>query len=134
MRAYKYMTSTGGVRFLKNWSLRVTPPADFNDPFELRPSVERVLTEEHVDARFQVDAPQMLVEELTKLLTSVFGAVLTQQDISDMVTCMLGQPDVSTQIRFLKNIERKIPGFASADFIELQKQIKLQLPVLLLSA
>lgn len=134
MSAYKYMTGEGGIRFLCSWSLRITPPADFNDPFELRPQVKRVFTEEYVDVQFQDAAPRMAITEMTEQLTPALGAILTQQEITDMVTCMLTPPDANTQARVLKNLERKIPGFSRVSFAQLQKQLKSQWPTLMQQA
>lgn len=134
MSAYKYMTGEGGIRFLCSWRLRITPPADFNDPFELRPPVGRVFTEEYVDAQFQDAAPQMAIADLTEQLTRNLGPMLTQQEITDMVTCMITPPDANTQTRVLMNLERKIPGFSRANFIQLQEQLKSQWPALLQQA
>ena len=36
---FKYVRSAAALRYLKNWSLRITPPDQFNDPFEFRPAV-----------------------------------------------------------------------------------------------
>lgn len=134
MSAYKYMTDEGGLRFLRSWCLRITPPADFNDPFELRPPVGRLFTEEYVDIQFQEAAPQMAITDMTEQLTPTLGAVLTQQEIADMVTCMVTPPDARTQARVLKNLVRKIPGFSRANFVQLQKQLQSQWPVLMQQA
>lgn len=123
MSVYKYMTDEGGLRFLRNWYLRITPPADFNDPFELRPPVEQLFTEEHVDVLFQEAALQMSIPDITEQLTPALGGVLTQQEITDMVTCMVIPPDTETQGRVLKNLARKIPTFSRTNFVQLQSQV-----------
>jgi len=134
MSAYKYMTSEGCTRFLRSWNLRITPPADFNDPFELRPPVERVFTEDYVDEQFREAAPQMAITDLTEQLTPTLGAVLTKQEITDMVTCMVTPPDATTQARVLQNLERKIPRFSRANFVQIQKQLQAQWPSLMQQA
>ena len=119
---------------MRSWCLRITPPADFNDPFELRPPVKRLFTEEYVDVQFQEAAPQMAITDMTEQLTPTLGAILTQQEITDMVTCMVTPPDAKTQSRVLKNLARKIPGFSRANFVQLQNQLLSQWPLLMQQA
>jgi hypothetical protein len=40
MSVYKYVTAEGALRYLNTWALRITPPNEFNDPFELRPAYD----------------------------------------------------------------------------------------------
>lgn len=37
MSVYKYVKPGAALRYLEAWSLRITPPDQFNDPFELKP-------------------------------------------------------------------------------------------------
>lgn len=134
MNAYKYMTSEGGIRFLSSWSLRITPPEDFNDPFELRPQVDRMFTEGFVDAQFQEVVPQMVISELVVQLTPNLGRFLNQQDINDMVTCIVMPTDANKQAQLSKKLLRKMPGFSHSNFLQLEKQLKSQWPVLVQQA
>lgn len=36
MSVFKYVAADGLRRFLSTWALRITPPVEFNDPFEMR--------------------------------------------------------------------------------------------------
>ncbi len=47
MSLYKYMPPESMLRFLSSWALRITPPDQFNDPFEMRPPIE-VITESDI--------------------------------------------------------------------------------------
>lgn len=134
MSAYKYMTGEGGIRFLGNWSLRITPLADFNDPFELRPPAGRVFTDEYVDTIFQDNAPRMMIPDLAEQMTRSLGQILTPQEITDFVTCIITPSDAKMQVSMLKNIQRKIPGFSGVKFFQLQEQVKSQLPILMQQA
>lgn len=40
MSVFKYVTAEGALRFLDTWALRITPPDQFNDPFEMKPPVD----------------------------------------------------------------------------------------------
>lgn len=134
MSAYKYMTDEKGLRFLRSWFLRITPPADFNDPFELRPPAGRLFTEEYVDALFQEEALQIAITYLTEQLTPDLSGRLTQQEITEMVTCMVAPPDGRTQAHILKNFAQKLPGVSSPIFLQFQERLQSQWPVLMQQA
>lgn len=44
MSLFKYFTQAGALRYLSTWALRITPPDQFNDPFEMRPRVTAMTT------------------------------------------------------------------------------------------
>lgn len=132
MNAYKYMTSEGGIRFLSSWSLRITPTEDFNDPFELRPQVEGVFSENYLYEQFQEAAPQMAIDDLTAQLLPILGRFLNQKDIADMVACILIPTDENKQV--LKNLTRKIPNPSRSIFMRLKNQLKSQWPALMQQA
>lgn len=134
MNVYKYMTSEGGIRFLSSWSLRITPPEDFNDPFELRPQVDQMFTEDFLEAQFQEVVPQMVISELTVQLTPNLGQVLNQQEINDMVTCLVMPTDADKQAQLSKKLICKIPEFSHSKLVQLETQLKLQWPVLMRQA
>lgn len=132
--ACKYMMAEGGLRFLRNWSLRLTPPADFNDPFELRPPSDRIFTEAYVDLEFQNAAPQMAIDNLTELLTSHLGNHLSREEIAELATCMVTPVYAQSQDRILKKLSHKIPSFSRTVFLRLQKQIQEQWPAMMQQA
>lgn len=51
-----------------------------------------------------------------------------------MVTCMVTPPDANTQVRILKNLERKIPELSPAIFVLLQNQLQTQWPEMMRQA
>lgn len=69
MPIYKYLTQEGTKRFLSTWAMRITPPDQFNDPFEMRPPVDNMTYDEY--SKFAFDAareefPKKLAEDFTK--------------------------------------------------------------------
>lgn len=134
MNAYKYLTAEGGLRFLRNWTLRITPPAEFNDPFELRPQMEQVFTADYIDKQFQNTALGIAITEIATQIKPVFGGVLTEQEIIDVVTCMIQPTDSDIQAEMLKKVESKFPGFSRAEFSQVQEQMKSLLPIVMQQA
>jgi DUF2971 family protein len=45
MALYRYLTFEAGVATLKNATLKLTPPIDFNDPFDMKPAWNVTLTD-----------------------------------------------------------------------------------------
>lgn len=62
MSVYKYLTPEGALRYLRTQAMRITPPDQFNDPFEMRPNLD--LT--GVD--FMDQAPELVREEIAKVV------------------------------------------------------------------
>lgn len=120
------MAVEGGLRFLRDWSLRITPPADFNDPFELRPSIESVFTEEHIDEQIENEATQMAITNIVEMLTSTFGAILTKQDIADMATCIVMPSSSDIETGVVDILQQKIPEFSRVNFAKCKKQFQSQ--------
>jgi Protein of unknown function (DUF2971) len=63
MSLFKYFTQAGALRYLSTWALRITPPDQFNDPFEMRPRVTAMTTQ-----NMQEMYPGVLHEELVNLI------------------------------------------------------------------
>lgn len=69
MSVFKYFTQEGALRYLSTWALRITPPDQFNDPFEMRPRFTAMTSEE-----MRQITPSVAHEELVKILTQQFAA------------------------------------------------------------
>ena len=72
MSVYKYVSAEGALRYLDTWALRVTPPDVFNDPFEMRPTVEYGFD----------DVIDQVPDVLRKQLSEILGELLTGEDPS----------------------------------------------------
>ena len=64
MSVYKYFTQEGALRYLSSWAMRITPPNQFNDPFEMRPRFTAITPSE-----VRKMSASVLQEELVKALT-----------------------------------------------------------------
>ena len=71
MSVFKYFTQEGALRYLSTWALRITPPDQFNDPFEMRPRFTAMTSE-----RMREMSPVLVREELVK----IFAQQATAQD------------------------------------------------------
>lgn len=60
MSVYKYVTQEGALRYLRTWALRITPADQFNDPFEMRPTL-------HLSVNDVLDPVPSLIAEKMKL-------------------------------------------------------------------
>lgn len=67
MSVYKYVTPEGALRYLRSWALRITPPDQFNDPFEMRPLLA-------IEANALLEpAPSMVRDELVVKFSQALG-------------------------------------------------------------
>lgn len=61
MALYRYLTFEVGVATLKKGSLKLTPPSEFNDPFDMKPAWDVALTEEELrQAYIETGCSQMM--------------------------------------------------------------------------
>jgi hypothetical protein len=134
MTICKYMTAEGGIRFLRSWQLRITPPSDFNDPFELRPPIEPLFSEEYVAKTFHDAAPEAAVEEMASQLTPTFARILSRDEVVTLARSLLVKPDDATQKRLLRTLQRKVPGFKPRAFLAWQADTQRRTPGLLQEA
>lgn len=64
---YKYVTAEVGLHILRNWKIRFSPPATFNDPFEMRPHMAPP-TETKLMENFEEEMLKRAKEDLRKML------------------------------------------------------------------
>lgn len=123
MKAYKYMTADGGFRFLENWSLRITPSEDFNDPFELKPEAENMLPDKDVLGMYE-NGMEMLRKEIIKEFNKVFNKFLPESEISILASYAMVFENSKSQNDFLNKLENDFKGFSAKTFIESKKKIE----------
>lgn len=70
MSVYKYVSSEAALRFLSTWALRITPPDQFNDPFELRPRFTGL-----AEGYFHRQDPLALTKEVKKQLVPALSTL-----------------------------------------------------------
>ncbi len=67
MSLFKYFDQAGALRYLATWALRITPPNQFNDPFEMRPRFT-VMTAETIEEVSPGLLHEQMVEHLAEML------------------------------------------------------------------
>jgi hypothetical protein len=131
MSVYKYLTAESGVRLLRTLELRITPPAEFNDPFELRAPVGSMITEEYMDSKILDGASDAAVAELATQLTAVFGTVLSQSEIGELASSFVTPLSSRAQQRLVSKITRRMPQFSAAQLTHMQASAQAAFPTLL---
>ena len=85
MSVFKYVNQAAALRYFSTWALRVTPPDQFNDPFELRPRFTALTPE-----GLRRQAPQAIRDELQKMLPQALAAAGVAIVDSVMVELFVG--------------------------------------------
>lgn len=110
MCVYKYVSPEGALRYLQTWALRITPPDQFNDPFEMRPPVELCAHD------FLEQAPsfvrQALKEQLTQI--AVDRGFSTESEnagpfFDDLIAYFMREMSPSDEKRFFQTIFDSAP-------------------------
>lgn len=117
MSVFKYVTAEGALRFLQTWALRITPPDQFNDPFEMRPTIDLSgmnLTEE---------APQRVWQNLAAHLAQMAaeqgwaaGADEAAPMADALVAFLMHQMTAEDEMRFIDTAAQRVPGGKEALF------------------
>jgi hypothetical protein len=110
------MTSQGGIRFLSDWGLRITPPVEFNDPFEFRPYMGKPLTGEYSNEIVHTETPKIIASEFSAVFQLNSGENLTPGEVSDIENCLMTPLDFNLKKRVVKNLSKKIPNFNRKNF------------------
>jgi hypothetical protein len=134
MSVYKYMGAAGGLRLLDRLELRITPPAEFNDPFELRPPVGTLITAEQLDSQIVKGAPAAAIEELATRLAEGLGGALGETEIQELASSLICPLEKSTQKRLVSKLARRIPQFSASKLLRMQRSAREMFPTLLAQA
>jgi hypothetical protein len=134
MSVYKYMGAAGGLRLLDSLELRITPPSEFNDPFELRPPVGALITAEQLDSQIVKGAPAAAIEELANRLAEGLGGALGESEIQELASSLIFPLEKSAQKRLVSKLARRIPQFSAPKLLRLQRSAQEMFPTLLTQA
>jgi len=111
MSVYKYFSIESAHRFLSTWALRITPPDQFNDPFEMCPPIQIIKEED-------IFSPDILREEFRRMVRDLLPGEEQNSTVSSFANtfcaCLLDKLNAKEERRFLN----KYP------------QLKSQLPAL----
>ena len=104
MSVYKYVRPSAVIRYLQGWALRVTPPDQFNDPFELKPTFS-------LDAAaLRESAPEAAVETLAREFKAWATREVptlgpdTDATANKLATLILGRMTIAEEVAFLETV------------------------------
>lgn len=115
MNVYKYVTGSGLLRYLGSEALRITPPNEFNDPFEMSPTLDFDYNEmvPGLQEAGKQELLRVISEGLSKESPAVPAALI--QGLSQMLTSFVLQelsPDKEAELLgFMKLLN---PDFSDA--------------------
>ncbi len=128
MSVFKYFSLEGGLRFLSTWALRITPPDQFNDPFEMRPRFTAMTI-----SRAQESFPDVLREELTKVFTEQAakeGVAVREEQLTAVVSYLMASTNDEGANEFVQRLGTTPDPKASAILDGFRFQIQASLPTL----
>lgn len=131
MSVYKYMPARWGLDFLATGRLKLTPPAEFNDPFELQPPVPELFGEEHLLGEFDASVQGIVLDELAKAIGTALGLPVEASRV--MAEAFRDGPD-SEGYKALVDGLRIYPGFSERDFRAATTSTRDMLPQLIENA
>lgn len=115
MNVYKYVTGSGLLRYLRSEALRITPPNEFNDPFEMSPTLDFDYNEmvPGLQEAGKQELLRVISEGLSKEAPAVPAGLI--QGLSQMLTSFVLQelsPDKEAELLgFMKLVN---PDFSDA--------------------
>jgi hypothetical protein len=111
MQIYKYFSADAGRRFFSTWSLRITPPDQFNDPFEMCPPIE-ILKESDVFslATIQKEFETRMARDL---IDSGFGKGIAPAFAATLCSCLLGRLNTKEERRLLNQYPQLKPNLST---------------------
>lgn len=131
---FKYFPFSGLDRFQKSWSLRLTPPREFNDPFEFYPSIDSFFDAHDVVPEFKRLAPAMFVRDLTAKMLPQFGGMLVESEVDRLNGLLLVDGDEDAIRTELDYFVGKLPGFPVSNFLMIRREISSVWPNLMAQA
>lgn len=110
MSVSKYMSGRWGLDYLSNWHLKITPPDDFNDPFELKAPSNEVFTSSFVVQQFEKNAHGVAIDELAKVLVLNSPFPLPHAVAADIASALIERPGSAAQMVHIERLQNN-PGF-----------------------
>ena len=121
MSAYKYVSQTAALRYLHTWARRITPPDQFNDPFELRPRFTALTPE-----GLRRQAPQAIRDEFQRILPKVLADagvhVVDSAMVELFISYLLHELDKDREATFSNRVV-EICGAAALDQFEAFRKV-----------
>lgn len=131
MSVYKYMSARWGLAFLATERLKLTPPAEFNDPFELQPPVPELFGEQHLLREFDASVQGHVLQSLAEALAKALG--LPPEPSLAMAAAFRDGPESEGYKALVEGL-RIYPGFSERDFRAATAATRAMLPQLIENA
>ena len=111
MTVCKYMSSRWGLDYLSNWHLKITPPHEFNDPFELKTPAPEIFSEEYFSKQFDDNVEAYALEDFAKKIREESKQTFSESLSAQMAIAFVDGPNSLTYKRLVKKL-RKYPKFS----------------------
>lgn len=122
MPLFKYFSPAATIRFLKTWDVRLTPPHQFNDPFEMIPPVELLLEKEifHSDS--------LRREFAARIADDFKGKIGASSQLAELfASSLLGELSVGAERHFLRMLPKAIRRQVHAGLPTMREQLQVGL-------
>lgn len=142
MPIYKYVSFEGAMRFLSTWKLRITPPLEFNDPFELRPCIE-LMSEITLQKEFERSIPEIPSAAIDALMNEIGGGIPQEKHahLRELLAWVINPNPASDELpqhlldefpqdarAGLISLRQSMPDFMAKAFAEIKEQASSILP------
>lgn len=124
MNAFKYLTITGCLRLLDTLSLRLTPPAEFNDPFELHPPVENFFDTEQITAEAKKEIPERAIDDVAQILEKHYNHRLTVAECRELIQLARININRKQLIHKLQKFNKKVPELNINNFSAIRSKVE----------
>lgn len=112
MSVFKYMSARWGLDYLNTERLKLTPPVEFNDPFELQPPMPELFSHEHLMGKFEASVEGQVLESLAEALAKALG--LPREPSLTMAAAFRDGPESEAYKSLVEGL-RAYPGFSEPD-------------------
>jgi hypothetical protein len=130
MTVCKYMSPHWGLDYLSNWHLKITPPAEFNDPFELKAPSNEVFPAHYFERQFDKVVHDLAVDELAKALVQHSPQPVPHEIAARVAAALTEHPGSARQSEELLKL-RDIPNFNPQPLLEMSAKVSAIWPALL---
>lgn len=131
MTVCKYMSAHWGLDYLSKWHLKITPPAEFNDPFELRPLASNVFREEDTASSLRKLDVEAITNDVAKSLEPLFAGKLSPYQVRDFVRSLMPGAPLKSKARARKMLGKAMPEFTVMHYKEAERNMQARWPEVL---
>lgn len=115
MQLYKYF-HPDRIDVLAKGIIRFSPPQAFNDPFDMKPNIQGIASQEHWDNRFKETMPK-IVQELYRELPSNVREILSLDTVRALAESQR-EEIVQGEFQFIENMIPYLRSLLETKFVE----------------